>query len=163
MIYEAIVRADSILAANFATDMATLQSGKSLSGLDTTVTVHDHRRAGDLIDNEGLTLPLIALFGVSAETAAKSQAKRDADVQVEAQYVCRGTSESNIREQTELAAEAMCMSIDRMHGADGVTDAGDPETGIQIELGGDYESAGRDYFEGSCIVRWTMKTRDEGL
>lgn len=163
MIYEAIVRADAILVANFAADMATLETDKSLSGLDTGVTVHDHRRAGDLLDNESLTLPLIGLFSHGATTAAKNQTKRDADVDVEAEYICRGVSEANIRQQTELAAEAFCMSIDRMHGGTGVIEAGSPESGIQITLGGDYESAGREHYEGSCTARWMMVTRDEGL
>lgn len=159
MIHEAIERADAIIKANFATDMETLEGSKSLSGIEFEAEVHARRRAADMIDRSAV--PVIGLLGRAARTTAKQQAKRDAEVLLEAEYICRGTQESKVRQQTELAAEAVCMAIDRMQGAGGVSGAGEPLTGIDIELGGDYELAGQDRYEGSCVLRWTMVTRDE--
>ncbi|KKM17657.1 hypothetical protein LCGC14_1673590 [marine sediment metagenome] len=167
MIYDAVERVHAILEANFATDMAALLTAKSLTtGYVSTVTVVKRRTAiheaarGDVNLATG---PRIGVWSGAAVTQAKIQDGRDSIVMVTMEYVARGSDEDILAIQSEVAAEAIMMSVDVMHGVNAAIGAGLPIGETTVEIMRSSHASGQDYAQDIVTVVTPIVSRDIGL
>ena len=167
MIYDAIEAVATIVTANFFTDMAALISAKGLTGLTTTAAIEKRQRA-ELYVALGAALPAIGIYGLMATTQAKWQGKRDASCTLGLDYYATGTDPIKLAQQTELAAEALLRSIDRIWPT-AAGGAGEGFNSVSVELSAAYMET--DKPEGQTVTNYghramltfTVVDRDEGL
>lgn len=136
MIYDAIEAVYTTVNANFNTDLAALVSAKGLSGLTTSATLFKRQRAETFVELGAAAngqLPAIGIYGTAVTTEAKWQGKRDPECTVVLDYYARGTDPVKLAQQTELAAEALLLSIDKVYPT-AAGGAGEGFGSINIEL-----------------------------
>lgn len=168
MIFDAVVRAHAVLNTNFAADLVALISAKGVAGAVSATTVLLRRGSDSFAED---ATPATARLGVywsgDAQTQARRQDERHSTVWVEAEYYARGSDPDVLSQQTELAAEAVVHSIDRMNeGLQGsrILDAGGPEGSVSIR-GPRLANikAGEKSYEDQVIVRFPVMDEDIGL
>jgi len=168
VIYDTIENVAPVFTANFTTDLAALAALKSLpiapaaGGIATTVTIYKRLPAEIYAAIEQNALPGLGIYAERVLTQARRQAKRDNLTFVVADYFARGTDPAALRSQLELAAEAICQSIDRLWAAaGGVYGAGELDRSVDVAMG--VIAAGQDTYEGQLLIRFPVNEEDTGL
>jgi hypothetical protein len=120
VVHDAIERLYTALFTNFATDMAAVitEKGAGVVGLVNTATVIK-RQTAEIFVQKAQAPPAIGIYGIRATTQAKDQGKRDSKNSIGIDYYATGTNPSQLQKQTELAAEAIMRTIDRLAGSGG--------------------------------------------
>lgn len=116
MFYEAIARAEEVIALRFATDFAALVTAKSISQtLTSTVTLYKVPAA---VFGLGRALPGLGIYTPRASTGAKAQGAREAQVALVLDYLARVQTAELAHLQAQVAAEALMKCIDRFAGSE---------------------------------------------
>lgn len=114
MIYDAVEVCASVLATNFSTDLAALAAAKSQT-VTTTITVVKRQDAETFLTlNQGKLSPTIGVDCLSAQTQGRDQGKRDNRVELTVDYYCETDTPEQAAVQSELAVEAILLTMDRL-------------------------------------------------
>lgn len=165
MIYDAIERAFAIANANFATDLAALETAKSVD-IDATVTLYKRQMAELFADEDNL--PGLGVYGTTTTSHAargpSGSAHRDSQNNVVFDYYAVGTDAETLSIQVELAAEALVGLFDKMlGGSQGIIDAGAAENSILVQISPVAQIEGSKNFERRVTVSGPIEDRDSGL
>jgi len=165
MIHDAIERLYTQLNANFATDMAAVitEKGAGVVGLVATATVIK-RQTAEIFVQKSQAPPAIGIYGVRATTQAKDQTKRDSKNVIGVDYYATGTDASKLQKQTELAAEAIMRSVDRLAGSGGgVFGAAVEEDSVTWDWLDGYTEGVAPLFIGVATGTIPVDDREQGL
>jgi len=171
-LYDIVQGVSAQLTQNFTADLTAILSARSLS-LDPTVTVYP-RLMGPYIleEGNGLALPGIGVYLVSADTNAKTQTQRKWKGGTAIDYVAQLSAQDDIFAQMELAVEAIMKSIDRIDfavwtgiagGSGGVYGAGDQELGTKVRFLPPTKLPDQALYSGRVIVTVPTWQQDQGL
>ena len=163
MIYDALEQVYTVLNANFVTDFAALVAAKGVTGVVTTTGLEKRQDANTMIRLRA-TLPAIGIYAVAATTQAKDQAKRDSVTTVVCEYLALGSDPVALAKQAELAAEALCKSIDRVAASGaGVYGGGEARQSVEVVLNQAYTETVSPNYEQTATITFPVWDRDEGL
>jgi hypothetical protein len=157
MIYDAVETVYAVVNANFATDYAALAAAKGVTVV-TPVGIIKRQKA-DIFVPLGATLPAIGIYGLSATTQVKDQAKRDVFCTMAFDFYDRGTDPVALAKQTELAAEALLLSIDRMWPT-AAGGAGEGDNSITVTLMDGYDETAELQYERRATITFPLMNRD---
>lgn len=163
MIFDAVETAAAVLAANFSTDFTALASAKGVADLASPPQFVMRQKA-EMFTTLGIILPAIGIYVPHATTGAKWQTTRASVHRCVFDWYARGTTPDLLAKQTELAAEVMLKTIDRLAGyAAGVEGAGELEDSITIDLTDGYDKTIEPNYDRRAVVTFPLNDRDSGL
>ncbi len=179
-IYDAVERTLEVVKANFDTDMAALVAAKvtasrlsqeQADAMDKGATIYERLAAEEFAahpDEEGPDqekLPGIGVYAGPMTTQAKWQGRRDARASVVIDYFAQGTDPIVLGKQTELAAEALLRSIDRIPEASpaGELGAAELKDEIAVLIVGSSRTEGLDYYQDRVTLTFPILEQDIGL
>lgn len=179
-IYDAVERTLEVVKANFDTDMSALVAAKVTDGrlsqeqadaMDKDATIYERLAAEEFAahpDDEGPAqekLPGIGIYAGSLTTQAKWQGRRDARAVVVLDYFAQGDDPIVLGKQTELAAEALLRSIDRIPEAAtaGELGAAELKDEISVQIAGSSRERGLDYYQDRVTLTFPILEQDSGL
>jgi hypothetical protein len=114
MIFDAVEVCASVLATNFATDLAGLAMAKGVTITTTADIVKRQDAETFLALNQGKETPTLGVDALSAATQGRDQGKRDTRTEVSIDYYCEADDPATAGIQSELAAEAILLTMDRL-------------------------------------------------
>jgi malonyl CoA-acyl carrier protein transacylase len=167
VLYDAIETFYAVLVTNFQTDWATLCTAKSV-GAPETITIRKRYNA-DLLYSLGVATPALGIYGTAATTQAKMQGQRLSIITVGVDWFHRTTLGSDqgslaavLLAQSELAAEAILLSVDRLATAGAsVWGAGERENSVSITASGGYEEGESGTYQRLVTVTVPVRDSDE--
>jgi len=164
MIFDAVEAITTVLTANFSADFTALATAKGVADLPGAPTFVKRQRA-EMFASLNVTLPAIGIYILRSSTMAKWQSVRDPRSTGVFDWYARGSDPVLLAQQTELAAEVMLRTVDRMAGSGtgGVFGAGELPDSITIELTDGYEKSIEPNYSRRATVTFTVYDRDSGL
>lgn len=162
MIYDAVEAMTTVLTANFAADFTALATAKSVADLSGPPTFVKRQRA-EMFTTLGVSLPAIGIYVLRAVTMAKWQAVRDPRCTGVFDWYARNSNPLLLAQQTELAAEAMLRSVDRLATSGSLFGAGELADSITIEVTDGYDKSIEPAYDRRATVTFTVYDRDSGL
>ena len=163
MIRDAVERAYTVVNANFATHLAALLTAASLPALSPKVfkrrkaeRFYAHTTCGVGVYHEGGTTSR------RKPGAASGAGIRDSRPMIVLDFYLRGTDESDVEEQTEVAIQALLRSIDAIP-TTGVFSAGDALGSVTWEIVSTPLEEERTVPEMRALVRFPVTVRETGL
>lgn len=165
MMFDALERFATVLAANFDADLAALCTAKGVTAPVGSVTLIKRMDANLHVAVNG-ALPALCVYGRAVSTQARFVGKRDSRCVISVDYLNRADEAGLVTmlQQVELAAEAILKTIDRVPGdsASGVWNAAPNAGEAVIELS-DREDAPEGEYQRLLTVTVPVTDRDEGL
>lgn len=163
MLFDVVERVYTVTNTNFATDYTALLSAKSVTAPGGSVVIAKRMRSETHKKWNG-DPPYLNIRGLRAQTNAKDQGKRDSLCEVEWEFYLEGTDPSLIARQAELAAEAVCKTIDLLAASgDGLFGGGEERLSVTVEMSEAGVEGKEDLFWHSATVRAPVWDRDEGV
>ena|SRR6267378_531760 len=152
----------TVLTANFAADFTALASAKGVTDLAGPPTFVKRQKA-EIFGTLGVTLPAIGIYIVRSVTMAKWQAVRDPRSTGVFDWYARSGNPLLLAQQTELAAEAMLRSVDRLATSGSIFGAGELPDSITIDLTDGYDKSIEPNYDRRAVITFTVYDRDSGL
>lgn len=162
MIFDAVEAMATVLTANFTADFTALASAKGVADLPSPPTFVKRQKA-ETFTSLGVTLPAIGMYVVRAVTMAKWQAVRDPRTTGVFDWYARLADPFLLAEQTELAAEAILRTVDRLSSSGSIYGAGELPDSITIELTDGYNQSIQPSYDRRVTVTFSIYDRDSGL
>lgn len=181
MFFDAIERTLAVVTANFATDLAALVALKvtdsfltqeQADDIQQDATIFERLDAGTFsshLDEEGKGVRHagIGVYAGPLTTQAKWQGRRDSRATVIVDYYAVHPDPVTLAKQSELAAEAIVMSIDKIPEAvpagSGILGAAELKDEIRVDPLGLSRAKGADFYEDRVIVTFPILEQDSGL
>jgi len=162
MIFDAVEAMTTVLTANFSADFTALAAAKSVADLPSPPTFVKRQKA-EMFATLGVTLPAIGIYVLRSVTMAKWQAVRDPRCTGVFDWYARLADPELLAKQTELAAEAMLRTVDRLSSSGSIYGAGELPDSITIEVTDGYDKSIEPSYDRRATVTFSVYDRDSGL
>lgn len=163
MLYDQVEQCYLVLAANFATDYAALLTAKGVASPGAVTLIK--RQSVPTALRYGKAPPFLGIVSLAAQTQAKDQSKRDNRGLVAFDFYQIGSDPEVVAQQSELAAEAVLMSVDRFNTAGGgLFGGGDVPQSVDVTMSDDEaEEVQLGLYGRRATVSVRVWDRDSGL